>query len=78
MRPKEPRLVVTFATTTHAFAMEDAGKACGLKGRIIPVPRQITAGCGLSWSEPAENGEHLKKVLRERQLHYENIYELVI
>lgn len=44
MRKKEERFVVTFATTTGAMAMERACRTAGLPGRLIPVPRSITAG----------------------------------
>ena len=49
MREKQLRLIVTFNTTTGAMAMEKACKNENLPGRLIPVPRQISAGCGLSW-----------------------------
>ena len=49
MRKKELKLVVTFHTTTDAMAMEKACKEAGAPGRLIPVPREISAGCGLSW-----------------------------
>ena len=49
MRVKAPALVISFANVTEALAVEDACKAAGLPGRIIPVPREITAGCGLAW-----------------------------
>ena len=47
MRAKELKLIVTFHTTTAAMAMEKACAAAGIPGRLIPVPREITAGCGL-------------------------------
>ena len=47
MREKQERFVVTFATTAGAMAMEEACRAAGLPGRLIPVPRSITAGCGV-------------------------------
>ena len=43
------RLVITFYTTTDAMAMEHTCKCAGADGRLIPVPRSITAGCGLAW-----------------------------
>lgn len=49
MREKKNYMVLTFRTTTEAMAME---KKCGehrIPGRLIPVPREITAGCGLAW-----------------------------
>ena len=48
MRKKELKLVVTFHTTADAMAMEKACKEKGAEGRLIPVPREISAGCGLA------------------------------
>lgn len=76
MREREMRLVVTFATTTQAMAMEQYCKMQGLKGRIIPVPRQIHAGCGLAWSAPAGEGEVLKASLSQSGLVWEQWQEL--
>ena len=78
MRIKETRLVVTFHTTTDAMAMEAAGKETGLKGRLIPVPRAVTAGCGLAWSEPAGGREALELLICERHLAFDRIIEMVI
>ena len=49
MRQKQPALVVTFSTTSEAMAAEKYSGEQGLPGRLIPVPREITAGCGLAW-----------------------------
>ena len=78
MRKKELRAVVAFHSTADAFAMEDAGAEAGLLGRLIPVPLQITAGCGLAWSEPADNRAALEEVLEKRGLRYELLRELAI
>ena len=48
-RQKKPALVVTFDTTSQAMAAESLFQAAGLPGRMIPIPSQITAGCGLAW-----------------------------
>ena len=52
MRAKERRLIVAFHTTHDAMAFEDFCVARGVPGRLIPLPRQISAGCGLAWSAP--------------------------
>ena len=52
MRKKELKLVITFHTTAEAIAMETVCRKMEIPGRLIPVPRQISAGCGLSWSMP--------------------------
>ena len=54
MRQKQPALVVTFSTTSEAMAAEKYSGERGLPGRLIPVPREITAGCGLAWKAPPE------------------------
>lgn len=78
VRKKELKTVVSFHTTTEALAMEEAGKNAGLDGRLIPVPRQIIAGCGLAWCETPEQRSRLEVLLREKKLKYDRIYELVI
>lgn len=45
-------LVVTFARTVDAFAFEDAARAGGVPGRLIPLPTGIAASCGLAWLLP--------------------------
>ena len=49
MIKKTEKLVITFYTTTDAMAMERLCKETGADGRLIPVPRAISAGCGLAW-----------------------------
>ena len=65
MRQKKPTLIITFATTTQAMAMEKFCMENGLPGRIIPVPREITAGCGLSWKAKPEEQLLLTEKLTE-------------
>ena len=55
MIKKELKLIITFHTTTEAMAMEKACKESGAEGRIIPVPRSISAGCGLAWCAKLES-----------------------
>lgn len=75
-RRKEERLVVSFHTTTDAMAMRQVGRTEGLQGRMIPIPRQISAGCGLAWSEPADNADALHRAIESHTLEYEMITPL--
>lgn len=55
MRQKKKQLVIAFATTSQALAAESLFARMQLPGRMIPLPPQIDAGCGLAWkSEPDE------------------------
>lgn len=41
-------------------------KRCGegkIPGRLIPVPREITAGCGLAWKMTAEEYKNYEKAM---------------
>ncbi len=69
-------LIVTFDTTAAAMAMEKACRAAGLPGRLMPVPRALTADCGICWrAEPAQR-EALERVIREHTLEPAGIHEL--
>ncbi|KIR04003.1 hypothetical protein P261_02818 [Lachnospiraceae bacterium TWA4] len=78
MRKKELKLVITFHTTADAMAMEKACKSEGAKGRLIPVPRTISAGCGLAWCADLECRESLLAVMEKIQLKEQEIHECLI
>ncbi len=59
MLKKTTALVITFRETTQAMAAERFCQENKLPGRLIPVPREITAGCGLAWKAPPEHKELL-------------------
>ena len=78
MRAKELKLLVTFHPTTAAMAMEKACAAAGIPGRLIPVPREITAGCGMSWkAEPADRAA-LEAFVAEKGITVAGFYELML
>ena len=71
MRQKKAALVVTFSATTDAMAMERYCQEQGFPGRLIPIPREIHAGCGLAWkTEPSEK-EHFMGALEAAGIRWE-------
>lgn len=78
MREKTEKCVVTFRTTTGAMAMERACKAVGVPGRLIPVPRTITAGCGMCWAAPPEARELVEELVMEQHLDVDGIYAIIL
>ena len=78
MREKETRCVITVPTTTAAMAMERHCGAVGLPGRLIPVPRSITAGCGLCWSAPLKDRERLEDAVMDAHLTISGIYTVLL
>lgn len=75
MRKKELKIVVTFHTTADAMAMEKACKQHQSEGKLIPVPRQLSAGCGISWSAALTERDNLMKILQDSKIEYEEIAE---
>lgn len=49
MRTKRTYIVLSFHTTLEAMEWEKQCLADGVPGRLIPLPREISAGCGLAW-----------------------------
>ena len=78
MREKQLRLIVTFKTTTGAMAMEKVCKGENIAGRLIPVPRQISAGCGLSWLCNKEDKEKIEGLMENNNLDYQDIHEIMM
>jgi len=71
MRQKKPSLVVTFAATADAMAMEKYCAERELPGRLIPVPREISAGCGLAWKTAPEEKENFTRSLSDAGIRWE-------
>ena len=78
MLKKKPTLIITFATTTQAMAMEKFCAQQNLPGRLIPVPREITAGCGLSWKALPEDRELLLAALDKAGMKWEQCHILEV
>ncbi len=74
MKKKELRLVITFHTTADAMAMEKACKGKS-EGRLIPVPRELSAGCGIAWNAPLTERSVLEQILSDAGIEYEEIAE---
>ena len=65
MRQKKPFLIITFSATADAMALEKYCLEHDLPGRLIPIPREIHAGCGLAWKTQPEEQQRFETVLSE-------------
>ena len=73
MRQKKPFLIITFSATADAMALEKHCQAHGLPGRLIPIPREIHAGCGLAWKTQPEEQALFETVLSEAGVRCETV-----
>lgn len=47
-------------------------------GRLIPVPRAISAGCGMCWAAPKECRSTLEELVIRRKLMIDGIYAILL
>lgn len=78
MREKKLQLVISFESTANAMAVERFCMENGLPGRLIPVPKEITAGCGLAWKADITQKDELLKAFARENIEYDGVYELMI
>ena len=62
----------------HILRMEQCVKDAGCPGRLIPVPRQISAGCGMALCAPAADRVRLESLIQENGIETEGIHDLFL
>jgi hypothetical protein len=67
MRQKQMYYVLTFRTTTAALSMERFCQDRKIPGRLIPLPVQVSAGCGLAWRIPDTEYPVLEADIRPKE-----------
>jgi len=65
-RQKKPKLIIAFNATTQAMAFDEVCKL----GRLIPLPAQVRAGCGLAYCVDMEYEQEIEKMLHEYNVQY--------
>ncbi|MDY4692900.1 MAG: DUF3343 domain-containing protein [Blautia sp.] len=78
MRQKVLTTVITFQSSTQAMAMERECKRTGFEGRLIPVPREISASCGLAFKCDRQTQEEAAAYMQGHALTFDSIYRVLI
>ena len=73
---KEKNLYITFYTSAEAMATERACKEKQLSGKLVPVPRALSAGCGISWQCSLDLKDDILKMLSNEDIEFEQIAEI--
>ena len=73
---KSPKTGVTFSSTADAMRMEAVAQDENIPGRIIPVPSEIDAGCGLAWCCERAQASALLAEIIANDLAYEGVFEV--
>lgn len=72
---KKEFLYVTFHTTTDAIAAEEILKTNDVHGRLVLIPRELSAGCGMAWRSKQEDQEQVEKLLKQNKI---NLNQLAV
>ena len=78
MREPKQKLIISFPSTTAAMAMEDVCKKRNYDGRLIPTPREVTAGCGLSWACDPSQEDAIRALINQENLLFDQICTLFL
>lgn len=76
MRRKEKRLVVSFSSATKAMEAEERFREKGILGRMIPLPGELSAECGLAWQAPLKEKERIEALSETGEIQTEAIEEV--
>lgn len=74
MIKKTLKHIVTFHTTSAAMEMEDVCREKNLAGRLIPLPKRISADCGLAWCSDIKESESVERLLEETGIPFQGIH----
>lgn len=78
MRKKQKYTVLTFSAVTEAMAMEKYCIRNQIPGRFIPLPGEISAGCGLAWRIGCEEFLLFREKLEASGIAWEQAVELFL
>lgn len=76
MREKKMQLVITFEAAVEAMKLDMKAEGGKLNGRLIPIPSEISAGCGLAWKADLAAKEKLLAFMENEGIRWEAVYEL--
>ena len=78
MKKKQEQLIVTFHTTSAAMELEKRCHEENIPGRLFPVPRSLTADCGIAWRSDVQEETRLKTLLEADSIEISGICTLLI
>lgn len=71
----ERELVFTFAGTSQVIWAEQVLLEAGVPVKVMPLPSLVRAGCGICLRVPVQDEKSASKLLQEKQISCEQIYE---
>lgn len=60
---RSEHFVLVFDSSAQAMELESKAKALGLPGRSVPLPGEISSGCGLCYAVPMSEAAGIELLL---------------
>lgn len=76
MKESKYSICVTFYNTVEAIGFERFCEKEGIIGRLIPLPTEISAECGLAFSCTSHGKEELQEKLSSKGVAYLEIFAI--
>jgi hypothetical protein len=73
----EKDCIMTFKSVSYSIKFEKKMKECGMKVRLIPVPRSISSSCGMCGKFDCSQRDEIVRICNEGKVKFEGIYELI-
>ncbi len=65
-------LVIAFGSTTAALQMERLANKARIPGKLIPIPRQLSATCGMAFRAEPQYQQQLEQLAQSAGLDVES------
>jgi hypothetical protein len=75
-RKKTEKIIVTFESSQDAVVMERLSRAENIPGRLIPVPRSISASCGLCWMTEKSEEKKVRRFIEDKKLRHGGFHQI--
>ena len=69
-------LYISFHTSAEAMATEKVAKLNNIKGKLVPLPRRISASCGMAYETDISSKDLIKNLLEENDIEWDEFIEL--
>ena len=69
-------LYISFHTSAEAMATEKKAKINNINGKLVPLPRRISASCGMAYETDISSKDLIKRILEENDIEWDEFIEL--
>ena len=69
-------LYISFHTSAEAMATEKKAKLNNINGKLVPLPRRISASCGMAYETDISSKDLIKRILEENDIEWDEFIEI--